>query len=37
VTTASFAQVRKPLYTTSRDAWRRYERHLAPFFTAYQG
>lgn len=37
VTTASFAQVRKPLYTTSRDAWRRYEDHLAPFFAAYHG
>lgn len=36
VTTASFAQVRKPLYTSSREAWRRYESHLAPFFTAYQ-
>ena len=37
VTTASFAQVRKPLYTSSRDAWRRYESHLEPFFKAYQG
>lgn len=37
VTTASFAQVRKPLYTTSREAWRRYEAHLQPFFQAYQG
>lgn len=37
VVTASFAQVRKPLYTSSRDAWRRYERHLQPFFDAYVG
>ncbi|MGV8929635.1 MAG: tetratricopeptide repeat-containing sulfotransferase family protein [Brevundimonas sp.] len=37
VTTASFAQVRKPLYTSSREAWRRYETELAPFFDAYQG
>ena len=37
VTTASFAQVRKPLYTSSREAWRRYEDHLQPFFTAYHG
>jgi tetratricopeptide (TPR) repeat protein len=37
VTTASFAQVRKPLYTTSREAWRRYEDHLALFFRAYKG
>ena len=37
VTTASFAQVRKPLYTSSREAWRRYESHLEPFFKAYHG
>lgn len=37
VTTASFAQVRKPLYTTSREGWRRYEAQLEPFFKAYQG
>lgn len=37
VTTASFAQVRKPLYTSSREAWRRYESHLEPFFRAYHG
>lgn len=37
VTTASFAQVRKPLYTSSREAWRRYEDHLQPFFKAYHG
>ena len=36
VTTASFAQVRQPLYTTSREAWRRYETHLQPFFDAYE-
>jgi Sulfotransferase family/Tetratricopeptide repeat len=35
VTTASFAQVRRPLYTTSREAWRRYQTHLQPFFEAY--
>ncbi|WP_426051915.1 tetratricopeptide repeat-containing sulfotransferase family protein [Brevundimonas sp. SL161] len=34
VTTASFAQVRRPIYTTSAEAWRRYERHLKPFFDA---
>lgn len=37
VTTASFAQVRKPLYTSSREAWRRYESHMQPFFKAYEG
>lgn len=36
VTTASFAQVRRPLYTTSLDAWRRYEAHMAPFLRAYE-
>ncbi len=35
VTTASFAQVRKPIYTTSTSAWKRYEGHLKPFFDAY--
>ena len=35
VTTASFAQVRRPLYTTSREAWRRYQSHLQPVFDAY--
>jgi hypothetical protein len=29
--------VRKPLYTSSRDAWRRYKDHLAAFFAAYHG
>ncbi len=37
VTTASFAQVRRPLYKTSLDAWRRYEARLTPFFRAYEG
>ena len=37
VTTASFAQVRKPLYSKSATAWQRYETHLAPFFRAYEG
>ena len=35
VTTASFAQVRKPMYGSSKEAWRRYESHLKPFFDAY--
>lgn len=35
VTTASFAQVRKPMYTSSKEGWRRYEQHLKPFFDAY--
>lgn len=35
VTTASFAQVRKPMYSSSKEAWRRYETHLKPFFDEY--
>lgn len=37
VTTASFAQVRRPIYTTSAEAWKRYEGHLKPFFDACSG
>lgn len=37
VTTASFGQVRQPVYTTSTDGWRRYEVHLKPFFDVYAG
>ena len=36
VTTASFAQVRKPMYSSSKEAWRRYETHLKPFFDEYE-
>lgn len=35
VTTASYAQVRKPLYASSKEAWKRYEARLQPFFDAY--
>ena len=35
VTTASFAQVRKPMYASSKEAWKRYEPQLKPFFDAY--
>ncbi|NBB50761.1 hypothetical protein GVN24_21000 [Rhizobium sp. CRIBSB] len=35
VTTASFAQVRQPLYSSSKEAWRKYERHLKPFLDEY--
>jgi tetratricopeptide (TPR) repeat protein len=37
VTTASFDQVRQPVYTTSSDAWRRYAPLLEPFFRTYSG
>ncbi|WP_170789179.1 tetratricopeptide repeat-containing sulfotransferase family protein [Ruegeria lacuscaerulensis] len=30
VRTASVQQVRQPLYTTSKEKWRRYEKHLQP-------
>lgn len=35
VTTASFAQVRRPIYRTSTDAWQKYRGQLAPFFDSY--
>ncbi|MEO1575297.1 MAG: sulfotransferase, partial [Pseudomonadota bacterium] len=34
VTTASYAQVRRPIYTTSVGRWRPYETHLAPLRAA---
>jgi len=34
VMTASTAQVRQPIYTTSVERWRRYERQLAPLLEA---
>jgi hypothetical protein len=34
VTTASAAQVRQPLFSTSHGRWRRYERHLGPLIRA---
>ncbi len=34
VRTASFAQVRQPVYTSSVERWRRYERELAPLIQA---
>ena len=34
VTTASVSQVRQPIFTTSIERWRRYERHLSPLFQA---
>jgi hypothetical protein len=36
VQTASVSQVRRPLYTSAIDSWRRYERHLAPFLATYR-
>ncbi|MGF7161699.1 tetratricopeptide (TPR) repeat protein [Rhodoligotrophos appendicifer] len=34
VKTASVSQVRKPIYSTSVERWRRYEGHLDPLFEA---
>jgi tetratricopeptide (TPR) repeat protein len=34
VRTASVAQVRQPIFSTSVERWRRYERHLGPLFEA---
>lgn len=34
VRTASAAQVRQPIFRTSLQRWRRYERHLGPLFEA---
>jgi tetratricopeptide (TPR) repeat protein len=34
VRTASVAQVRQPIYKTSVERWRRYERHLGPLLEA---
>lgn len=34
VRTASSAQVRNPIYTSSRQRWRKYEKHLGPLIDA---
>ena len=34
IRTASAAQVRRPIYTSSMERWRRYERHLGPLIEA---
>ena len=34
VTTLSITQVRQPVYTSSVERWRRYEKHLAPLLEA---
>ena len=36
VRTASMGQVRKPIYTSSVQRWRRYESHLGPLLNALQ-
>jgi hypothetical protein len=37
VRTASVVQVRRPLYRSSLQRWRRYERHLGPLIQALAG
>jgi tetratricopeptide (TPR) repeat protein len=36
VRTASIVQVRSPIYASSVEKWRRYEKHLAPLFKALE-
>ncbi|MBI1195061.1 MAG: tetratricopeptide repeat protein [Gammaproteobacteria bacterium] len=36
VRTASFSQVRKPIYNSSMERWRRYETHLGPLLEALE-
>lgn len=36
INSASYAQVSRPLYKTSRDRWRRYRKYLEPFFPQLQ-
>ena len=35
VITSSASQVRQPISTRAIGQWKRYEKHLAPFFEAY--
>lgn len=37
VRTASSWQVRQPIYKTSKERWKRYERHLGPLIEALEG
>ena len=37
VITASYDQVRRPIYTTSTERWRNYAKHLDPLRTALEG
>jgi tetratricopeptide (TPR) repeat protein len=37
VQTASFAQVRKPIYSSSVNRWKRYEKHLQPLLSELGG
>jgi len=37
VATASYDQVRQPIYKTSRERWKNYEEHLSPLLDAFSG
>ena len=37
VRTASAIQVRKPVYSSSVDSWRHYEKHIGPLINALEG
>ena len=34
IATASYDQVRQPMYKTSRERWRNYEKHIQPLIDA---
>ena len=36
INTASYQQVRKPIYTRSSGRWKNYEKHLGPLIDALQ-
>jgi tetratricopeptide (TPR) repeat protein len=37
VNTASISQVRRPIYQTSRERWRNYEKHIGPLLERLEG
>ena len=37
IATASYDQVRQPIYKTSRERWRNYETHLGPLIEVLEG
>ena len=36
IITSSAWQVRQPVYSSARDHWRNYEKHLGPLFDAFE-
>jgi hypothetical protein len=37
VNTASISQVRRPIYRSSRERWRNYEKHIGPLLERLAG